>query len=212
MYEQQGVQVAKEIQEAARAVVEENKMLKAELESLRNQQGISTELDSSRNLPFSALRSGEHENFNSSQLGQHVRNTMPAIDESRRDKSRGALAVDRNSSTIGNDDMTVNEQPHLGKNIVNLAVSDGELANHQPELNQISPNQVTNRTEGCSAMIEGFSEDNDRSSCAFAVEVLTSMRAGIAVEDVRADLGCTSDFDKCSVKHSTLFSTVDRYT
>ena len=212
MYEQQGVQVAKEIQEAARAVVEENKMLKAELESLRNQQGISTELDTSRNLPFSALRSGEHENFNSSQLGQYLRNTAPAIEESPRDESRGALAVDGNSSTIGNDDIAVNEQPHLGKNIVNLAVSDGEFANHQQELQPISPNQVTDSTEVCSAMSEGLSEDNDRSSCAFAVEVLTNMRAGVAVEDVRADLGCTSDFDKCSVKHSTLFSAVDRYT
>ena len=212
MYEQQGVQVAKEIQEAARAVVEENKMLKAELESLRNQQGIFTKLNSSGDMPSSALRFGEQGTFNSSQLGQHMGNIAPAIEESRRDKPRNAPVVDENSSTIRNDDITVNEQHHPRKSLVNLTVSDGELANHQLRLKQITPNQVTNSTEIYTTMNEGLSEDNDRSSCAFAVEVLTSMRAGVAVEDVRADLGCTSDFDMCSVKHSTLFNAVDRYT
>ena len=212
MYEQQGVQVAKEIQEAARAVVEENKMLKAELESLRNQQGIYTKLNSSVDMPSSALRLGEQANFNSSQLGQYLGNIAPAIEESCRDKPRNAPVADENSRTIGNDDITVNEQHHPRKSIVNLAVSDGAFANHQEELKQISPNQVTNSTEVFSTMNERLSEDNDRSSCAFAVEVLTSMRAGVAVEDVRADLGCTSDFDMCSVMHSTLFNAVDRYT
>ena len=212
VYEQQGVQVTKEIQEAARAVVEENKVLKAELERLRSQQGISTELNSRRDLSVSALRSGEHEDFNSSQPGQCLHNTAPAIEQTCRDRSRGALVVEEGSSTIGNDDVTVNEQHHPRRSIVNLAVSDGEFANHQHELKQIAPNQVTDSTEIYSAMGEGLNEDNDRSSCVFAVEVLTSMRAGVAVEDVRADLGCTSDFDKCSVKHSTLFSAVDRYT
>ena len=212
MYEQQGVQVAKEIQDAAKAVVEENKMLKAELASLRNQQGISTELNSNKDLPFSVLRSGDHGNFNSSQYGQYGPSTAPAVEESRGDKSHGALIVDEGSSTIGNDIITMNEQLHPGKSIANLAVSAGELANHQQELKQISPNQVANSTEVCSTMSEGLSEDNDRSSCAFAVEILTNMRAGVTVEDVRADLGCTSDLDKCSVKHSALFSAVDRYT
>lgn len=212
VYEQQGVQVTKEIQEAARAVVEENKVLRAELESLRNQQGISTELNSRRDLPVSALRSGEHENFNSSQPGQYLRNTVPAIEESRRDTSRGVLVVEEGSNTIGNDDITVNEQHHPRRSIVNFAVSDGESANHQQEVKQMAPDQVTDSTEIYSSIGEGPSEDNDRSSCAFAVEVLTNMRAGVTVEDVRADLGCTSDFDKCSVKHSTLFSAVDRYT
>ena len=212
MYEQHGVRVAKEIQEAARAVVEENKMLKAELERLRNQQCMATKLNSSGDLPLSALGSGEHGNFSASQLGQCLRNTRPAFEESYRDKSRGAPIVEEGSGSIGNEDITVNTQHHPSKSMVNLAVPDGEIATHQPEPKQIYPNQVVDSNEVGSAVGGGFGEDNDTSSCAFAVEVLTNMRAGVTVEDVRADLGCTSDFDRCSVKHSTLFNAVDRYT
>ena len=211
MYEQQGVQVAKEIQEAARAVVEENRILKAELQRLRNQQGISTKLNRNRDLP-SDIGSGQHGKLNSTQLGQYLYKTAPAIEEPRPDTSRDAAVIDESLSTIGNDDITVNEQNHAGKSIVDLAVSDGETVNLQQELKRIPSDQVANSSEVCSTMNEGLSEDNDRSSCAFAVEVLTNMRAGVTVEDVRADLGCTSDFDKCSIKHSTLFNAVDRYT
>ncbi|KAL8784139.1 MAG: hypothetical protein Q9195_009163 [Heterodermia aff. obscurata] len=212
MYEQQGVQVAKEIQEAARAVVEENKMLKAELESLRNQRSMSTKLNGGGDLFFSALGSGEHLKSHSSQLGQYLRNTAPSIEESLWDKPRGAPVVDEGSSTIRNDDITVNEQNNPGKNIPNPVVTNGEFAAHHQELKRTFPNQMETNIEFPSSMSEGLSEENDTSSCAFAVEVLTNMRAGVTVEDVRADLGCTSDFDQCSVKHSTLFNAVDRYT
>lgn len=55
---------------------------------------------------------------------------------------------------------------------------------------------------------------DDTSSCEYAAHIITSMRADISTDDVRADLGCGGDvreWRKCKVDNSKLFVAVDRY-
>lgn len=55
---------------------------------------------------------------------------------------------------------------------------------------------------------------DDTSSCEYAAHIITSMRADISTDDVRADLGCDGAIDKwgtCKVDNLRLFGAVDRY-
>ena len=55
---------------------------------------------------------------------------------------------------------------------------------------------------------------DDTSSCEYAAHIITSMRADVSTDDVRADLGCGGDvgeWRKCKVDNSKLFVAVDRY-
>lgn len=55
---------------------------------------------------------------------------------------------------------------------------------------------------------------DDTSSCEYAAHIITSMRADITTDDIRADLGCGGDvkeLGKCKVDNSKLFVAVDRY-
>ncbi len=56
-----------------------------------------------------------------------------------------------------------------------------------------------------------ISPGNDTTSYTFAVEVITSMRADVSAEDVKAELGCGKGVE-CNIDNSTLFSIMDRYT
>ena len=56
-----------------------------------------------------------------------------------------------------------------------------------------------------------ISSDNDTTSYTFAVEIITSMRANVSAEDVKAELECDKDVE-CNIDNSTLFSIMDRYT
>ena len=55
---------------------------------------------------------------------------------------------------------------------------------------------------------------DDTSSCEYAAHIITSMRADVNAEDVRAELGCDSSqgLKDCKVDNSKLFLAVDRYT
>ena len=56
-----------------------------------------------------------------------------------------------------------------------------------------------------------ISPGNDTSSCMFAANIITSMRADISAEEVKAELGCGNNVE-CKVDNATFFAAVDRYT
>ena len=67
----------------------------------------------------------------------------------------------------------------------------------------------------CIGQINEMVLGDDTSSCEYAAHIITSMRADISTDDVRADLGCVGDireWRKCKVDNSKLFVAVDRYT
>ena len=55
----------------------------------------------------------------------------------------------------------------------------------------------------------------DTSSCEYAAQIITSMRADITPDDVRADLECNEsigEWKRCKVNNAKLFIAMDRYT
>ena len=56
-----------------------------------------------------------------------------------------------------------------------------------------------------------ISPGNDTSSCTFAANVITSMRADISPEEVKAELGCGNNVE-CKVDNAAFFTAMDRYT
>lgn len=55
----------------------------------------------------------------------------------------------------------------------------------------------------------------DTSSCEYAAQIITSMRADVTTDDVRADLGCNEsigDWKRCKVNNAKLFVAMDLYT
>ena len=55
----------------------------------------------------------------------------------------------------------------------------------------------------------------DTSSCEYAAQIITSMRADVTPDDVRADLGCNESIEewkKCKVNNAKLFIAMDLYT
>ena len=88
---------------------------------------------------------------------------------------------------------------------------DDELSLQTTSTQPQSPPEVSCSSHDGEMMVLG----DDTSSCEYAAHIITSMRADISTDDVRADLGCGGDireWRKCKVDNSKLFVAVDRYT
>ncbi len=74
------------------------------------------------------------------------------------------------------------------------------------------PSQFGGSCQEASADLSAeISPGNDNSSCTFAANIITSMRADVSAEEVKAELGCGNNVE-CKVDNSTFFTTMDRYT
>lgn len=83
-----------------------------------------------------------------------------------------------------------------------------ELNAAQPEWRAEGPGVVVGQED---EMVLG----DDTSSCEYAAHIITSMRADVSADDVRAELGCGGGgggWPGCTVENSKLFVAVDRYT
>lgn len=87
--------------------------------------------------------------------------------------------------------------------------------NTSPPSTYIIPTQSGASAQGsCNRLSDDLPFGDDTSSCEYAALIITSMRADVSTEDVRADLGCASDvkeWRRCKVDNSKLFTAVDRY-
>ena len=219
-YEKQGVQAAKEIQDAARVVLEENRALKAELQELkrlREVYGQST--GPTATSAATHVAKVEDESLvtqevlqDTSLVGVSHKSSTPLNHTIR--KTQSAFAPNMTQSTPHN--TTASTSPperHFTARAATEQYLDEKTAT-ACSLNKHSTisHQQGQRGEQTNTWIEELDMSNDRSSCAFAVSVLTSMRADITAEDVQAELGYNTEFDRCSVDNSKLFIAVDRFT
>lgn len=96
------------------------------------------------------------------------------------------------------------------------------LETHDPSINDTSTHTYHSRTtpetrpdERRNARDHESSISDDTSSCEYAAHIITSMRADVSTEDIRADLGCgphVEEWRKCKVNNAKLFVAMDRYT
>ena len=223
------MQVAKEIQEAARAVHEENRVLKAELQKLREEREVAAQsryrTEISPDLPLGPVENGDHSSatlprINVPHIGRQTQAprqspisielpTTPVGDASS--KKQNIITQSTAQSILPSPSTTALLAPQL--NITTSCQNTGcDIMDYSSiECSKMSPQQLTDIQEA-PTLSEELNMASDRSSCAFAVSVLTSMRADITAEDVEAELGCQTDFDKCTIDNSKLFGAVDRYS
>ncbi|KAL9102695.1 MAG: hypothetical protein Q9163_002186 [Psora crenata] len=73
----------------------------------------------------------------------------------------------------------------------------------------------SNKTTGidCGFTSTSMTLMDDTSSCEYAAHIITSMRADVTTDDIRAELGCADEqeFKSCRVDNGTLFLAMDRY-
>ncbi|CAF9943205.1 MAG: hypothetical protein ALECFALPRED_010837 [Alectoria fallacina] len=189
--EQAGVEASVDIQLAARKVAEENKRLREENGRLRGEgKRLRGEMEKMRTI-VEANRPGM---MGGSADGEHVAglSSHEIEDVEPEDKSQLQGSMDRQmeetTTTTGNEEIYADLTPTRPE--------------QSPEVSYISRNDE---------MVLG----DDTSSCEYAAHIITSMRADISTDDVRADLGCSGDvreWRKCKVDNSKLFVAMDRYT
>ena len=221
-YENQGVQAAKEIQDAARVVLEENRALKAELQELKRLREVDEQ--STRSTPTSAgfpTHAAEVANEglatqellrDTSLMGMSEKSSTATNHATRKTQSAFAPNITQ-SSPHNTTASTKPSERHVTARAANEQHLD-EKTLTACSLNKHSTisHRQGRRGEQTHTWTEELDMSNDRSSCAFAVSILTSMRADITAEDVQAELGCNTEFDRCSVDNSKLFVAVDRFT
>ena len=189
--EQAGVEASVDIQLAARRVAEENERLREENGRLREEgKRLRGEMEKMRTI-VEGNRPGM---VGASIGGEHVAELSSHEIEDVEPEAKSQLqgSVDRqmeeNTTTTGNEGIYADLTPTRPE--------------QSPEVSYIGRNDQ---------MVLG----DDTSSCEYAAHIITSMRADITTDDVRADLGCGGDvreWRKCKVDNSKLFVAMDRYT
>lgn len=189
--EQAGVKASVDIQLAARKVVEENQKLREENGRLRqereNLRGV--------NERMKAILHGNQQNRAEASTGEEYRAEVPSGTGDGEPDAPSQLQESTGSSL---------EEPTTTR-------LKGEEIYTPPTTTQPEPPPEVSYSSQNNEIVLS----DDTSSCEYAAHIITSMRADISTDDVRADLGCCGDvgeWRKCKVDNSRLFVAVDRYT
>ena len=195
------MQAAQEIQEAARGVVEENRRLRAEVEEKRRSMSDTDELNA--------------EVEENRRLRAEVAELRAEVERLRREKKKESERVRQRV-------VPVCANGSRGTQCKNLDLSTPDTDNTQPLSTPFTtrssatqpndPSPPAPLQASSTSMTDKLDLPPDRSSCAFAVAVLSGMRADVSPEDLKAELGCRGDVEECSVDNGTLFGAVDRYS
>lgn len=187
--EQAGVTASVDIQLAARVVAEENKRLREENERLRD-EGAALREENGR------LRGVVLEKERGECAGEGTAGALGGgVAASGIGAGEGGDASPLQSSTRGHTATIQTEE-----------VYTGHLPHAQPE----APSEVPCSHDNNETVLG----DDDTSSCEYAAHIITSMRADVSADDVRADLGCGGELRGgrgCKVDNSRLFVAVDRW-
>lgn len=189
--EQAGVNASVDIQLAARGVAEENKRLREENGMVR-EEGKRLKEENERMRAI--LDGNQHASVQVSAGGGYGPGAA-----SQRKEEAGPQALSQLQDSMDRQMEEVTTTTHGEKCFSHLtSMHPGS----SPEVSYVSQNDE---------MVLG----DDTSSCEYAAHIITSMRADVSTDDIRADLGCGGDvreWRKCKVDNSKLFVAVDRYT
>lgn len=178
-----------DIQLAARGVAEENKRLREENGTLREE---GRRLKEENERMRAKLDRNQQRSVEAPAGGEHVAGvSSQAIEDAEPEPQLHVSArrqTEETTTTTGGDEIHAQLTP--------------TQSIQSPQVSYISQNNE-------------MALGDDTSSCEYAAHIITSMRADISTDDVRADLGCGGDvreWRKCKVDNSKLFVAVDRYT
>ncbi|KAM0801822.1 hypothetical protein BDR22DRAFT_820514 [Usnea florida] len=187
--EQAGVTASIDIQLAARVVAEENKRLREENGRLRD-EGAALREENER------LRGVVLEKERGGCTGEGTAEALEAgAAASGIGVGKGEHGPPLQNSTPGHTTTVQSREDYASY-----------FPHRQPEAHSEVPCSHDNN--------EMALGDDDTSSCEYAAHIITSMRADVSADDVKADLGCGGDvrgWKGCKVDNSRLFVTVDRW-
>lgn len=187
--ERLGIQASLEIQAAARAVLEENKHLKALLKSRGWSAPVSDDTtalqDQGRPLKSDAAL-----------LQEKLEKYAPCNEDP------GAPLQGLQSSTL----VPHYHYPSDPQRSFSSSSSDIDLGLESENLRGSYATSSTTNLNLCKEI-----SLLDTSSCAFAVGVITDMRPDLATNEVKSSLECNESLAECRVENSRLFAAVDYF-
>ena len=233
-YESLGVQASIDIQLSARAVLAENARLREENAQLKI-------VNDKLNLELEGRREQDIGNVCADRDSQSLEKGGCSREESRPWKGACGLAGEsseeleteplqsdfyttvRREGAISREtglSLPLSTQPESlqpSPTSTNPSMSDMD----QPSRNAITSQdrfpiqQDTNTREVACGRRHHADLSTDTSSCEYAAQIITSMRADVTPDDVRADLECNESIEEwkeCKVNNAKLFVAMDRYT
>ena len=220
-----GVEASMEIQASARLVAEENKRLRALLQS----RGImGHDIDAALGMSGAGVNAPQ----STEMLEAKLNTKKPCVDrECNKGCSPpqpGTLSLTSTTSavrgstykrpvalmpltTVLTNPSSLPTSPALRNRLSSSSLTSNSIAT--PAFSSTEPslpfgNHYNHASPDLSAEI---SLGNDTSSCTFAASIIATMRADVSAEDVKADLGCGKDAE-CKIDNATFFTAMDRYT
>lgn len=224
-YESMGVEASLEIQASARLVAEENRRLRALLQSLgvvsqETETAIATssveaQAPSRASILEAKLNTKKPCTGEVCKTGSKSRQSNTSSSLQSLTEPRGGICKQPLTSVSLRTTAT-NPVPLSESSAMQSRLSSSTLTSSSMATPAFSPMDLPSHLMDCYEeesrdLSSEISPGNDTTSCTFAVEVITSMRADVSAEDVKAELGCGKGVE-CNIDNSTFFSIMDRYT
>ena len=233
-YESLGIQASVDLQHSARAVLVENARLREENAKLRNaNDSLKQELEARmehNNDNISAgrdSRSLEQQGF--SRAGSRTWTAVcgPAMESNDESDTEPRQSNFHTTGQCDGETSPVNElslpiatqadslQPPLASTNPSMSDIDQPLRSETASHDQFPPQQEADAQEVACGRTYQADFSTDTSSCEYAAQIITSMRADVTTDDVRANLGCgegIEDWKRCKVNNAKLFVAMDLYT
>ena len=223
--ESMGVEASMEIQASARIVAEENKRLRALLQSrgIMSQEidtaigapGASTSAPPSTDILEAKLSTKKLCGGNRCKIGcspqqPEIPSPLQTSSGPRVGTCKRPLALMPLTTTLTHP-LPLPASPALERCVSSSSLTSSSTTT--PAFSPVEPPVLLgDHFEGASPDLSAeISLGNDTSSCTFAASIITTMRADVSAEDVKADLGCGQDVE-CKIDNSTFFMAMDRYT
>lgn len=216
-----GVEASMEIQASARLVAEENKRLRA---LLRSRGFMAHEIDTTIGESATDIEPFARASILEAQLGAKKRCTISTSSARHfpqsillRQTSKASDVPPRNTHEeyrplvnltfavpkSNRASMSPNSETRMATDL--WAMQEYERSNVNAQLQDITEKPALD-------LGAEISSGSNTSSCIFAANIITSMRADVSAEDVKAELGCDNQVADCTVDNTRFFTAMDRYT
>ena len=233
-YESLGVQASVDLQHSARAVLVENSRLREENAQLKLvndslKQELEARKEHNKDNIYADRDGRSLEQQGSSRGGSRAWTAVcgPAVESNDELETE---PLQSNVHTTGQCNGEISPVNELSLPIAAQADSlQTPLASTNPSLSDIEqpsrsetvshdhflPQQEADAQEVAYSRTYQADLSTDTSSCEYAAQIITSMRADVTTDDVRANLGCgegIEDWKRCKVNNAKLFVAMDLYT
>ena len=233
-YESLGVQATVDMQHSARAVLvenarlrEENAQLRVANDKLKQELEAKTEHNIDNVSADRDSQSLEREIYHRDRSNTWTASCGPAVESNEEPETEPLQSGFHATGRCDAEASAINElllpittqagsfQPPPTSTNPSMSDSDQPSRSESASHGRFPIEQETNAQEVTCSRSSNPDLSTDTSSCEYAAQIITSMRADVTADDVRADLGCgegIEEWKKCKVNNAKLFVAMDLYT